>query len=95
MNTTTRLRRHTLARLSAISLVVLIVLPFTAPFATYDLARGHSDHQLFKDKDDSNAVVLSAPTLATPPWQSPQTVVLDICPVPVPRLLLYDLVLRV
>jgi hypothetical protein len=34
-----RLRNHAVSRLSALSLIVLILLPFTAPFPTFELDR--------------------------------------------------------
>ena len=36
-----RLRRHAIARLSALAFIALILLPFTAPFPTYHLDPGH------------------------------------------------------
>ena len=61
--TTSRIRHHTLARLSAVWLTVLIVLPFTAPFATYDLS--HGQHEvLCKDKTDTDTAILQAPLLS-------------------------------
>jgi hypothetical protein len=39
----TDLRGHAVARISALLLLTLILLPFTAPFKTYDLAGTRSD----------------------------------------------------
>lgn len=41
----TPLRRHGIAKISAVWLVVLIVLPFTAPFAVMDLSSPSQTHQ--------------------------------------------------
>jgi hypothetical protein len=55
------LRRHTISRVCALCLVALILLPFTAPFKTYDLFgsdTGHWHDGLVKDKIDSNEKVV-------------------------------------
>jgi hypothetical protein len=54
-----RLRRHAIARLSALAFITLILLPFTAPFPTYQLdpAHGHPCDALpkeYKNKLDSD-----------------------------------------
>jgi hypothetical protein len=54
-----RLRRHAIARLSAVAFIALILLPFTAPFPTYQLdpAHGHPYDALpkeYKNKVDSD-----------------------------------------
>jgi hypothetical protein len=51
------LRRHRISRICAVWLVTLILLPFTAPFKTYDLGNSASDHPLewlLKDNTDSD-----------------------------------------
>ena len=58
-----RLRQHALARLSAITFVVLILLPFTAPFPTYHLDHGRSDPyeatpKEFKNKPASDEALI-------------------------------------
>jgi hypothetical protein len=55
------LRRHTISTVSALWLVALILLPFTAPFKTYDLFgsdTGHSHVGLVKDKIGSDEKVV-------------------------------------
>jgi len=50
------LRRHLVSRLAAVSLVTLILLPFTAPFATYQPASSssHSLDGIPKEKTGSD-----------------------------------------
>jgi hypothetical protein len=70
-----RLRQHVMARLSAITFMVLILLPFTAPFSTYHLNPGHRHPfealpKEFKDKLDSDEDLI-LPTdfwLSLPAW---------------------------
>jgi hypothetical protein len=55
------MRRLAVAKIAALMLLALILLPFTAPFKTYALSvpsRQHSDDQLVKDKlgDDEKLV---------------------------------------
>jgi hypothetical protein len=40
----TGLRRHLISRVCALSIITLILLPFTAPFKTYGLAGSSSRH---------------------------------------------------
>ena len=54
-----RLRRHAIARFSALAFITLILLPFTAPFPTYQLdpVHGHPYDALpkeYKNKLDSD-----------------------------------------
>jgi hypothetical protein len=54
------LRRHTISRICALWLITLILLPFTAPFKSYDLGNSTSDRShdgLPKDKTDSDQKV--------------------------------------
>jgi len=37
-----RIRRHAIAKLSALVFIALILVPFTAPFSTYRIDPGHS-----------------------------------------------------
>jgi len=65
------LRRHTISKLSALCLVLLIVSPFSAPFKTVDFASSHRDSSpgnLPKDKVDSNEDFVGPPgaTLVLP-----------------------------
>ena len=49
--------RRTISKICALWLVTLILLPFTAPFKTYELGNGASDRShdwLPKDKTDSD-----------------------------------------
>jgi hypothetical protein len=51
------LRRHLIARVSALFIITLVLLPFTAPFKTYVLAgpsSGHAHDGLPKHKIDSD-----------------------------------------
>jgi hypothetical protein len=53
------LRRHPIAKLSALVFIALILLPFTAPFPTYPVDPGHSGPydalpKEFKNKLDSD-----------------------------------------
>jgi hypothetical protein len=51
------LRRRTIARIFALSLVALSLLPFSAPFKTFDLASSHSGDSpgtLPNDKADAD-----------------------------------------
>jgi hypothetical protein len=73
------LRRHAIAKLSALAFIALILLPFTAPFPTYWLDQGHSRPydalpKDFKNKLDSDDglilpadVSVSLPALAELP----------------------------
>lgn len=48
-----RLRRHLISRLCALSIITLVLIPFTAPFKTYGLAgppSGHANDGLPKHK---------------------------------------------
>jgi hypothetical protein len=60
-------RRHATARISALWLIALILLPWTAPFRTFDLSHS-SGHQRFetvpKDKADGDATLLVKPATA-------------------------------
>jgi hypothetical protein len=50
-------RRHPISRVCAILSIALILIPFTAPFKTFDLGSptsGHSQDGLPKDKTDSD-----------------------------------------
>ena len=54
-----RVRQHSLAKLSALAFITLILLPFTAPFPTYQLDPGHGSPydalpKEFKNKLDSD-----------------------------------------
>jgi hypothetical protein len=54
-----RIRRHAIAKLSALVFIALILLPFTAPFPTYRLDAGHNRPydalpKEFKNKLDSD-----------------------------------------
>jgi len=55
-----RLRQHAIAKLSAIAFIALVLMPFTAPFPTYQLDSAHGspfDAPLpkeFKNKLDSD-----------------------------------------
>jgi hypothetical protein len=58
-NRLARVRQHAIARLSALAIITLILLPFTAPFPTYELdpAHGHPYDALpkeYKNKLDSD-----------------------------------------
>jgi hypothetical protein len=58
------LRPHTISKICALWLVTLILLPFTAPFKTYELGNAASDRShdwLPKDKTDSDEK-LTAPS---------------------------------
>ena len=59
----TPIRRHIFAKLSALFLLALILSPFTAPFATYDLSPVHHDI-LIKDKTETDPVLLVPPVSA-------------------------------
>jgi hypothetical protein len=70
-----RLRQHAVAKLSAVTFVVLILLPFTAPFPTYHLdpKTGHPFEVLpkdFKNKLDSDEglILPSDWRLSLPAW---------------------------
>lgn len=55
------LGRHAISRVCALWLVGLILVPFTAPFKTYDLFgsdTGHSHNGLVKDKIGSDEKVV-------------------------------------
>jgi len=58
------LRAHVASKLSAMTFIVLILLPFTAPFRSYDLtqATSHTDAlpKDIKEKTDSECVVTPA-----------------------------------
>ena len=61
------LRRSAIAKIAALLLVALSLLPFSAPFKTFDLGSSHSDGShdgLPKDKVDSDE------QLAGPPGES-------------------------
>jgi len=49
-------RRHAISRICSLWLIALILIPFTAPFRTFDLAgsTSHSYDGLPKDKVDSD-----------------------------------------
>lgn len=58
------LRRRAIAKIAALFLVALSVLPFSAPFKTFDFASSHSDGShdgLPKDKVDSDEQLASPP----------------------------------
>jgi hypothetical protein len=67
----TRLRRHVISKLCALSIIALVLTPFTAPFKTYDLADSRSDHAhdaLPKDKigADEKLAGVSEESVAAP-----------------------------
>jgi hypothetical protein len=58
------LRRRTISKISALCLVALGLLPFTAPFKTFDFASSRSDgshDSLPKDKVDPDEQLASPP----------------------------------
>ncbi len=64
----TALRRHTISRIAALWLLSLILIPFTAPFRTFDLASspvGQRYDTIPKDKADCDDAV------PPPPMQVP------------------------
>ena len=65
------LRRHLISRICALSIITLVLTPFTAPFKTYGLAStssGHSHDGLPKAKivSDEKLVGVSNTSLAAP-----------------------------
>jgi hypothetical protein len=73
-------RRHAISRICAVWLMTLIILPFTAPFASYDLAHpgNHSSHDgLVKEKTASDKEVVAPPRLIVGP---PALTVLAMAP---------------
>ncbi len=64
------LAQRAILRMFALWLITLILLPFTAPFATFDLdhSDGQSSHDwLAKDKTDSDEKVVAQPELTAGP----------------------------
>jgi hypothetical protein len=80
-----RLRQHALARLSAITFIVLILLPFTAPFPTYHLDHARSDPyeavpKEFKNKLESDdALILPADCALLLPGLSEISALQSLC----------------
>jgi len=94
VDTTSKVRRHIVARASALCLIALIVCPFTAPFATCNLSHGHHD-ELFKDKTGTDSVLLVAPVLSAWLPDAPRSlVILPLGTFLVVRFAPHDTVLR-
>ena len=69
------LRAHLVSKLSAITFIVLILLPFTAPFRSFDLTRTptHASDALpkeVKDKAGSESALLPAHWSAAPLYEA-------------------------
>ena len=61
---------HPIAKLSALWLFLLILIPFTAPFRTIDLSGSPLSHQsdgIPKDKSDADGAILAAPAASYTP----------------------------
>ena len=87
------MRRHTFAKISAVWVIALILSPFTAPFATYDLSYGHHE-QLFKGKSETEAVILPAPSASAWVFGAPRPLAAPLRSVVRGPLMPDDLVLR-
>jgi len=61
-----RLRQHSLSKLWALSFVVLILLPFTAPFPTYQLETSSTGHPYEATPKDVKDKAASGDDLALP-----------------------------
>ena len=70
-------RSHVLARLAAVFLLSLILVPFTAPFRTFDLhdtPGQHSSDGLPKDKVDADAAVVGMVAVLPTRWSDARDV---------------------
>lgn len=79
------LRAHLVSKLSAITFIVLILLPFTAPFRSFDLTRTptHASDALpkeVKDKTGSECALLPAHWSASAPLPETAPVESHRCP---------------
>ncbi len=84
-----------MSNIVAITLIGLILCPFTAPFVTYELSHGHTD-VLYKSKDnDEHIVVHLAPPEASRWLPIPQSgLVAVVLPPVLFGLLSHTIVLR-
>jgi len=68
--TISSLREHTISKIFALVFLALILVPFTAPFRTFELASSHSDRShdgLPKDKVGSDEKLAALPAASVGP----------------------------